>query len=190
MPGLTIEKFNDVINGFELKEDKFSTFIESGTYTGTTVLALQPHFDVCHTIEISETLYENFMKDLLYAQYKNTLKNVTGHLGDSSKIIPELLTEFDEDTKCVFWLDGHFSSGVTSRGEKDVPLLEECKAIDTLYKADKGLVLIDDLRLFGTSHAEDWENITVDNVLECFSNFNVVYFEHPDDMLCIYISKE
>jgi len=22
MPGLTIEKFNDVINGFELKEDK------------------------------------------------------------------------------------------------------------------------------------------------------------------------
>ena len=80
MPGLTIEKFNDVINGFELKEDKFSTFIESGTYTGTTVLALQPHFDVCHTIEISETLYENFMKDLLYAQYKNTLKNVTGHL--------------------------------------------------------------------------------------------------------------
>ena len=88
------------------------------------------------------------------------------------------------------WLDGHFSSGCTSKGEKDVPLLEECKGIDSLYKADEALVLIDDLRLFETDYAEDWSEISIENILNCFTNFEVKQYEHPDDMFCLYIKKK
>lgn len=57
-------------------------------------------------------------------------------MGDSTEVITELLEKFNETQKCVFWLDGHYSHGCTSKGEKDVPLLEECKSIDQLYKPD------------------------------------------------------
>jgi hypothetical protein len=185
MPMLTVEKLNDVVNQFDVDGNEFSTFVETGTYIGDTVRSIQPYFDVLHTIEISEYLYEKFLRE--HPAYGNVII----HRGDSSDIIPQLMNKFDENTKCVFWLDGHFSNGCTSKGEKDVPLIEECKSIDSLYKADEALVLIDDLRLFGTDHAEDWSEISVENILNCFENFKVVnQYEHPDDMFCLYIRRK
>jgi hypothetical protein len=184
MPMLTVEKLNDIVNEFDLNANEFSTFVETGTYMGDTVKSVQPYFEVCHTIEISEPLYQKFLRE--HPAYEN----VEIHLGDSSEVVPALLNEFDENAKCVFWLDGHFSSGCTSKGEKDVPLLEECKGIDSLYKADEALVLIDDLRLFETDYAEDWSEISIENILNCFTNFEVKQYEHPDDMFCLYIKKK
>ena len=184
MPMLTIEKLNDVVEHFDVDSDGYSVCIETGTYMGDTVRNMQPYFEQFHTIEISMDLYNNFIAT--HPPYGN----VKAHYGDSTDKIPELLKDFSEEQKCVFWLDGHFSNGCTSKGDKDVPLLEECKAIDTLYKPDEALILIDDLRLFGTTHAEDWEEITVDNVLDCFSNFNVEKYEHPDDMLCLHLTRK
>jgi hypothetical protein len=184
MPMLTVEKLNDVVEEFNIDSDGYPICVETGTYMGDTVRNMQPYFKQYHTIEISPLLYQKFLAE--HPHYGN----VTIHLGDSSSVIPELLKKFDENEKCVFWLDGHFSSGCTSKGDKDVPLLEECKAIDDLYKPNEGLILVDDLRLFGTDHAEDWVDITVENVLECFVNFEVKQYEHPDDMLCLYITRK
>ena len=184
MPMLSIEKLNDVVEHFDINSDGYTTCIETGTYMGDTVRNMQPYFEQFHTIEISPYLHQKFLSE--HPDYGN----VTAHLGDSSNLIPELIQKFDENQKCVFWLDGHFSHGCTSKGEKDVPLLEECKAIDTLYKPDEGLILVDDLRLFGTTHAEDWEDITVENVIDCFVNFEVEQWEHPDDMLCLLIRRK
>jgi hypothetical protein len=115
---------------------------------------------------------------------------VTVHLGDSTKVIPNLLNQFDDKQQCVFWLDGHFSHGCTSKGDKDVPLLEECKSIDQLYKSDEGIILIDDYRLFGVTEPEDWSEITVENIESCFINFEVKQYVHPDDMFCILIKRK
>lgn len=184
MPTLNVDKLNDVIEEFDLNSDDYSVFLETGTYVGDTVKSIQPYFEEVHTIEISEYLYNRFLQE--HPEYGN----VTIHLGDSSKIIPELLNQFDESKKCVFWLDGHFSHGCTSKGEKDVPLLEECKSIDDLYKSDEGIVLIDDYRLFGLTEPEDWSEITVENIKKCFTNFDIFEYIHSDDMYCLLIRRK
>jgi len=184
MPTLTVKKLNDVIEKFDLDSDNYSTFVETGTYVGDTVKSIQPYFNDVHTIEISDYLYSRFFQE--HPDYGN----VTVHLGDSTKVIPNLLNQFDDKQQCVFWLDGHFSHGCTSKGDKDVPLLEECKSIDQLYKSDEGIILIDDYRLFGVTEPEDWSEITVENIESCFINFEVKQYVHPDDMFCILIKRK
>src|SRR5512140_1974406 len=67
--------------------------------------------------------------------------------GDSTTVLPALLARVREPA--LFWLDGHWSGGLTARGEKDTPLLAELAAI-----AESGVrghvVLIDDARCLGT----------------------------------------
>lgn len=184
---LTIEKLNKIVENFDINADEYPICVETGTYMGDTVRNMQPYFREFHTIEISMNLYKHFL-----ATHPN-YGNVKAHYGDSSVKIPELLKSFGESDKCVFWLDGHFSHGCTSKGDKDVPLLEECKAIDELYKPDEGLILVDDLRLFGTTHAEDWEDITIQSVVECFNNFEVkqlVLDDPEEDCFCLYITRK
>ena len=184
MPTLTLDKLNDVVKEFDLNSDNYSTFVETGTYVGDTVRSVQPYFEQVHTIEISKSLYDRFFRE--HPKYEN----VNVHLGDSTEVITELLEKFNETQKCVFWLDGHYSHGCTSKGEKDVPLLGECKSIDQLYKPDEALVLIDDYRLFGVTEPEDWSEITVKNIKNCFQNFEVNEYIHPDDMFCLFIQRK
>lgn len=51
-------------------------------------------------------------------------------------------------TPCLFWLDGHYSAGVTARGEKDTPIVEELSHI--FSSSDIGhVIVVDDARCFG-----------------------------------------
>jgi hypothetical protein len=59
-----------------------------------------------------------------------------------------------------------------------------------LYKPDEALVLIDDYRLFGVTEPEDWSEITVKNIKDCFQNFEVNEYIHPDDMFCLFIQRK
>lgn len=184
MPSLNVEKINDIIEHFNLNCDDYPVFVETGTYLGQTIENVQPYFNEVHTIEVSEYLYKRFFEE--HSDYDN----VNVYLGDSSKIIPELLEKIENNKRCIFWLDGHFSQGITSRGEKDVPLLEECSAIDKLYKADEGILLIDDYRLFGVKALEDWTEITVENIKKCFNNFELFEYIHPGDIFCLLIRRK
>ena len=52
------------------------------------------------------------------------------------------------DRPALFWLDGHFSGGITAKGEKETPVMEEIDQI--LNHRVKGhTILIDDARCFG-----------------------------------------
>ncbi len=66
--------------------------------------------------------------------------------GDSAAVLPTLLA--DLAGPCVFWLDGHFSGGVTARGAVDRPIMSE---LTTILSRDQSgdVLLIDDARLFG-----------------------------------------
>jgi len=184
MPMLTVEKLNKVVEHFDIDADEYPICIETGTYMGDTVRNMQPYFKQFHTIEISMDLYNHFLAT--HPAYEN----VKAHYGDSTNVIPKLLESFNTEEKCVFWLDGHFSHGCTSKGEKDVPLIEECKSIDELYQPNEGIVLIDDYRLFGVTEPEDWSKITVENIKKCFNNFEVSEYIHPDDMFCLFIRRK
>lgn len=47
----------------------------------------------------------------------------------------------------IFWLDGHYSYGITARGEKECPIFEELSSILSSAKY-KHIILIDDARYF------------------------------------------
>ena len=61
-------------------------------------------------------------------------------------MLPEIIKNMIDPT--IFWLDGHYSCGITAKGDVDVPLLEELIAINVLFKGS-AILIIDDYRLFG-----------------------------------------
>lgn len=139
MTSLTKNELDIIFSQSPFKGQKFHSFIETGTYRGATTFAMEPFFDLLHTIEIKQEFFENCKSN--YPGNK-----IRFHLGDSSKILPQILPEIKGDA--VFFLDGHWSSKHTGRGDKDVPLFEELDAINQLFKG-KALIIIDDYRLFG-----------------------------------------
>ncbi|HTZ39799.1 MAG TPA: tetratricopeptide repeat protein [Syntrophales bacterium] len=51
--------------------------------------------------------------------------------------------------KALFWLDGHYSEGVTAKGDENTPVMNEIRAIRDSRITD-AVILIDDLRFFYT----------------------------------------
>jgi hypothetical protein len=66
--------------------------------------------------------------------------------GDSATCLARIVPEIHEP--CVFWLDGHYSAGITGRGSSNCPIWAELNTIVTLGTAAT-LILIDDARCFG-----------------------------------------
>ena len=120
-------------------EFKYKVFIETGTYLGDMVEAQKLHFDHVYSIELGEALYTEARKRF------STDKNVNIILGDSGKVLRDLMPTIKQPA--IFWLDGHYSEGVTAKGEKECPIYEE---LDSIFAAEryKHVLLIDDARLF------------------------------------------
>jgi hypothetical protein len=186
MPKLNIEKLNTIVEKLNENPDDYAIFLETGTLIGETTLNMQPYFECVYTIELSEKYYKDF--DALKTEKK--CENIFNYLGDSSIVIPKIIESLEKKDRVIFWLDGHWSSGDTARGEKDCPLMEECKSIDLLYKSNKGIILIDDYRLFGTNIEQDWSSITTENILNCFNNFKIIQNLVYDDVLILLIENE
>lgn len=117
----------------------YNTFIETGTYIGDMVEAQKRKFKKIISIELSDNLAKNaqlrFKKD----------ENIKIVQGDSGKVLVEILKTILEPA--IFWLDGHYSAGITAKGEKDCPIFEE---LDAIFSAKKNnhILLIDDARFF------------------------------------------
>jgi hypothetical protein len=184
MTSLNINTVKQISKELEQTHSEYDILIESGTLGGETIINLQPYFRTLHTIELSEYYYKYFDK----IKKENGYKNVINHFGDTSKLLPTILETLSPRNKVIFWLDGHYSSYDTAKGEKDCPLIEECLSIDSLYKSNRGLILIDDYRLFGTNNAENWSDITVENIIKCFTKHSVKCFV-KNDIFVLYIEK-
>ena len=150
MPSLTIDEV------LRFSKWKSNVFIETGTYLGETISNVVNNFDRVYSIELSSNYAQKAIE-----KFKNNAK-VKIIQGDSSVVIGDLADKVNDSV--FFWLDGHWSSGDTARGDLDCPLLEEVKQINNKYK-NKCILAIDDVRLFGTYVTEDWSNITSDSVL-------------------------
>lgn len=127
-----------IIQEFQRKTG-YAILIETGTYVGTMVEAQKSKFDKIISIELGHDLAEDarikFEKD----------HHITIVQGDSGKVLPKILEEIDNPA--IFWLDGHYSAGITAKGDKDCPIFEELEAIFKNKKLQH-TVLIDDARLF------------------------------------------
>ena len=74
--------------------------------------------------------------------------NVSLWLGGSETHMAAIVRELDlTSRKALFWLDGHYSGGVTGRTEHDCPLWFELEAIKGSGRNDH-VVIIDDARCF------------------------------------------
>lgn len=133
----------DIVKQMTVKEYannyKIRVFIETGTYLGDMVWAVKDNFYKIYSVELSIELYERAKKK--FEKYKH----ISIFRGDSSKVLPEILSQIKEP--CLFWLDGHYSSGITARGEKGTPIIEELNHILSHSKEDH-VILIDDARCF------------------------------------------
>jgi hypothetical protein len=118
--------------------------VETGTYFGDMVEAMRAHFDRIYSIELSADLYEKAMVRFASAN------NIELIHGDSGSEIKRIVNKVNQPV--LFWLDGHYSAGVTARGAKDTPIYEELHHI--LNSDNIGhVIIIDDARLFGEDPA-------------------------------------
>ena len=84
--------------------------VETGTYLGEMVDAMRTAFGRVYSIELDQELYWRAVQRFAGRG------SVTIVQGDSSKVLPQLLAELAEPV--LFWLDGHYSAGVTAKGTR------------------------------------------------------------------------
>lgn len=122
------------------KQTNAEVFIETGTYLALMMEAMQPHFDSLTSIEISE--YLNQRAKSIFGHHAN----LNFELGDSGVKMAEVVKKFNEPI--LFWLDGHYSGGITGMAEIETPIVAELEAIFAHPLASQHAILIDDARLF------------------------------------------
>jgi hypothetical protein len=149
-------------------------FIETGTGLSDMVTAVRNDFDRIFSIELSEDLFRQAVKKFAGE------KHITIVHGDSAQVMPEILRRVD--VPCLFWLDGHYSAGITAKGEKETPIWKDLGHISK-HPVKNHVILIDDASLFvGKNDYPDMESI------QRFVNkgFPGHIFEVHDDIVRIY----
>ena len=128
-----------MVVGAYLKKFSIDDFVETGTYLGETLGYISRTGIRCTSIELSQELYEAARKRF------HGHKNVMLVQGDSGQKLPMLLKKINKPV--LFWLDGHYSCGITASGEIHTPISSELQAILT-HSIKEHVILIDDARCF------------------------------------------
>jgi len=115
-------------------------FIETGTFQGDMVEAQRENFHKIVTIELSDALYEAAKRRFAGYDHVHVLH------GDSGALLLEAIHLIEGPA--LYWLDAHYSRGVTARGDQKAPILKELSIIAARGQPDD-VILIDDARLFG-----------------------------------------
>jgi hypothetical protein len=128
--------------------------VETGTLHGDMIEAMRKDFDHLYSIELDEKLYKDAQKRF------SGINHIEIIHGDSGVQLEFLLKNITQPA--LFWLDGHYSGGVTAKGEKSCPIYAELHYI--LVTSNYGhVIIIDDACCFGSD--PDYPN------MEELSNF-------------------
>lgn len=150
-----------------------SVLVETGTYLGDMMAAMANAFDELHSIELSAAYYEK-------ARARFAPKpHIHLHRGDSAVELAKVLPALRQRT--LFWLDAHYSGGITARAEVDTPIVQELREIFARNAAGH-VVLVDDAHCFDGTHAYP----TVDGVRDLVRSLNPGYsVEVAEDIIRI-----
>lgn len=124
------------------QEHNARMFVETGTLFGDMTYSQRNHFKRLFSIELDSYLFHRACRRL------KRFPHITLLHGDSGQKIAEVLKEVTEP--CVFWLDAHFSGGITAHGEQATPIHKEIVAI-LKHDIKDHVILIDDARDFNGS---------------------------------------
>lgn len=118
--------------------------VETGTYMGTMVAAMKTHFSRIDSVELDPYLARRASKRFANFHYVHI------HQGNSESLLPSILATVTHPA--LFWLDAHFSGGITARADRETPIETELRLILQHGFADRHVIVIDDARLFDGSH--------------------------------------
>ncbi|WP_374823645.1 hypothetical protein [Aerosakkonema sp. BLCC-F183] len=136
-------------------EFRIINFVETGTAYGGTALWASQQFKNVFTVEYCQEIYEQTVKNFHH------IENIEFRFGDSRTELTKIVTRLESAS--FFWLDAHWSGGITYGENDECPLLEE---IDIINKSEfENFILIDDARLFTSPpmpphRIEQWPDIT------------------------------
>lgn len=148
-------------------------FVETGSYTGCGIhMAMNVGFEKIFSIELSPHHYKNCVERFAGCA------NVKLFFGDSSELLGFMIREID--APATFWLDGHFSSGTTAKGETNTPLIRELDQIKN-HPIKNHTILIDDIRCLNTN---DFDFISLDQLLSKLKEINPNYLITYEDGYC------
>src|SRR6185369_3710483 len=109
--------------------------IETGTYLGDMVHAMKKSFSRIISFELDHNLAKQAQ-----ARFAND-HHIQIIQGDSGKLLSDYLANINEP--CLFWLDGHYSGGITAKGTLETPIKNELTVI-LKHPVDSHVILIDD----------------------------------------------
>jgi hypothetical protein len=125
------------------RRTRAETFIEAGTYLGTTAARCARVFQRVITIEVDADLARTS------AYFLRNRSNVSLVHGDALHVIPELIDTQQLD-RIILFLDGHSSLGLTPNGRSAEPALDELAELSRFKHRICG-VIVDDFRNFGAA---------------------------------------
>jgi len=124
-----------------------AVWVETGTFMGDTAALLAKDAKAVFTIEPDRVLYEKAAER--FAGHPK----VKALYGLSEELFPSLLPSLNGAVN--FWLDGHYSGGITHKGPTDCPIRDELQNIENnLNNFEKLSILIDDVRCFNPAIPE------------------------------------
>lgn len=127
-----------------LRRYRLGAFVETGTHSGDTLAYVARRKNLsCISVELSPGFYSDAVRRF------SRWGNVQLVHGDSAEVLPEVVRKLREPA--LFWLDGHYSGGVTARGAADTPISAEIKSV-LASPIDGHVILVDDARLFDGTH--------------------------------------
>jgi hypothetical protein len=138
LPATFLEK-QSLIDRFGCQKG-INNFIETGTFQGDMIEAQRENYKKLISVELGDKLYQAAQRRFEKYDHIHLLH------GDSGLKLSEAIRLVEGPA--LYWLDAHYSRGVTARGEKETPILKELSVIAARRQVGD-VILIDDARNFG-----------------------------------------
>jgi hypothetical protein len=126
-----------------------NVFIESGTFYGESFSKAinSGIFERCYSVEIQPELYQKLVPRFPESPSQKVF------LGISYEVFAkEIFPRCSAQDRLFFWLDGHYSAGVTGGRDLPCPLLSELAAIEQHCPTKSLVIAIDDANDLGRQH--------------------------------------
>lgn len=155
------------------REHDLGVFIETGTFRGEMLQQQLPNFKKLISVELSQELYEAACNRFKESPQVRLVQ------GDSGVKLAEVVKDLNEPA--LFWLDAHYSIGITAGRGINAPIFKElsCLAGRRQYR---DAILIDDARLFGWDFGYPSLKMVKKYVSEHWPNHQ---FQIESDVICI-----
>jgi hypothetical protein len=152
----------------------YDTFIETGTYMGDMIDAQKKNFVSLNTIELSHDLSTRAKRRF------ERFRNIHVYEGDSASLLSGIVRKIHKPS--IFWLDAHYSGGVTEKNKTNTPIISELQVI-LMSSSLAHVILIDDARYFNGE--SDYPTIqTVTSLVKKYRSAARIYTK--DDILHIF----